>query len=63
MNRRALVKSAILAAVSASAATRQINLEELTVGDIQKGFQSGRITTQSLIAAYLARCDTRVHKT
>ena len=38
MNRRDIVKSALLAAVSASAATPQIDLEELTVDDVQKGF-------------------------
>jgi len=57
MNRRDLVKSAIFAAVSASAATAQINLEELTVDDIQKGFQSGQFTAQELTATYLARID------
>jgi len=57
MNRRDLVKSAIFAAVSASAATAQINLEELTVEDIQKGFQSGQFNAQTLTAAYLARID------
>ena len=55
MNRRDLVKSAFLAAVSASAAPPQINLEELSIGDIQKGFQSGQFTAQSLTEAYLAR--------
>jgi amidase len=55
MNRRDLVKSAFLAAVSASAAAPQINLEELSLGDIQKGFQSGQFTAQSLTEAYLAR--------
>ena len=57
MNRRDVVKSAFLAAVSASAATPQVNLEELTIGDIQKGFQSGQFTAQSLTEAYLARID------
>jgi amidase len=55
MNRRDLVKSAFLAAVSASAAEPQINLEELSLGDIQKGFQSGQFTAQALTEAYLAR--------
>src|ERR1700730_1955663 len=57
MNRRDVVKSAILAAVSASAAGPQIDLEELTVDDIQKGFQSGQFSAQSLTEAYLARID------
>ena len=57
MNRRDLVKSALLAAVTASAAAPQIDLEELTVDDIQKGFQSGKFTSQSLTEAYLARID------
>ena len=57
MNRRDVVKSAFLAAVSASAAAPQIDLEELTVDDIQKGFQSGQFTSQSLTETYLARID------
>src|SRR5579872_4018009 len=57
MNRRNLVKSALLAAVSASAASPQIDLEELTVDDIQKGLQSGQFSAQSLTEAYLARID------
>jgi amidase len=57
MNRRDVVKSAFLAAVSASAAAPQVALEELTVDDIQKGFQSGQFTAQSLTEAYLARID------
>jgi len=57
MNRRNLVKSAILAAVSASAAAPQVDLEELTVDDIQKGFESGKFSAQSLTEAYLARID------
>ena len=56
MNRRDVVKSAFLAAISASAAP-QVDLEELTVEDAQKGFQSGQLTAQSLTAAYLARID------
>jgi len=57
MNRRDVVKSAFLAAVAASAAGPQIDLEELTVDAIQKGFQSGQFTAQSLTEAYLARID------
>jgi amidase len=57
MNRRDLVKSAFLAAVSASAASPQVDLEELTVDDIQKGFRSGQFSAQSLSEAYLARID------
>jgi len=56
MNRRDLVKSAFLAAVSASAAP-PVDLEDLTVGDIQKGFQSGQFSARSLTEAYLARID------
>jgi len=55
MNRRDLLKSAALATVSASAATPQIDLEEIRVGDIQKGFQSGRFTVKTLAEACLAR--------
>ena len=54
MNRRDLVKSAFLAAVTVAAAP-QVDLEELTVGDIQKGFQSGQFSAQSLAEAFLAR--------
>ncbi len=57
MNRRNLVKSALLAAVSASAAAPRIDLEELAIDDIQKGFASGKFTAQSLTEAYLARID------
>src|SRR5450432_2602137 len=57
MNRRDVVKSALLAAVSASSAAPQVDLEELTIDDIQKGFQSGQFTAQSLTEAYLARID------
>jgi len=57
MNRRDVVKSALLAAVSASAATPPIDLEELTVDGIQKGFESGQFSAQSLTEAYLARID------
>ena len=56
MNRRDLVKSAIFAAVSDSATAQQIHLEELTVGDIQKGFQSG-LSALGLTGAYLARIE------
>ena len=57
MNRRDLVKSAFLAAVSASAAP-PVDLEDLTVGDIQKGFQSGQFSARSLTEAYLARIES-----
>ena len=57
MNRRDLVKSAFLAAVSASAAAPQVDLEELTVDEIQKGFRSGQFTARVLSEAYLARID------
>jgi len=57
MNRRNLVKSALLAAVSAAAAAPQIDPEELTIDDIQKGFRSGHFTSQSLTEAYLSRID------
>jgi amidase len=58
MNRRDLFKSAALAAVSAAAAAApQINVEEITVDEIQKGFQSGRFTATILTEAYLARID------
>jgi amidase len=57
MNRRDVVKSALLAAVSASAAAPQIDLQELTVDGIQKGFESGQFSAQSLTEAYLARID------
>src|SRR5258706_7161866 len=56
MNRRDVVKSAIFAAVSASAAAPEIHLEELTIEDIQKGFQSG-LSSFALTGAYLARID------
>src|SRR5450755_3815536 len=57
MNRRDLFKSAVLAAVSAAVAAQQVNLEEITIDEIQKGFQSGRFTAQTLTEAYLARID------
>ena len=57
MNRRDLVKSAFLAAVSASAAAPHDDLEELIVDDIQKGFHAGQFSAQSLTEAYLARID------
>jgi amidase len=57
MNRRDVVKSALLAAVSASAAAPQVNAEELTIDDIQQGFQSSQFSAQSLTEAYLARID------
>ena len=57
MNRRDLVKSAFLAAVSTSAAAPRVDLEQLTVEDIQKGFRSGQFTAQSLTESYLARID------
>jgi len=56
MNRRDIVKSAIFAAVSASAAAQEIHLEELTIEDIQKGFQSG-LSAFGLTGAYLARIE------
>jgi amidase len=55
MNRRDLVKSALLAGVTASAAAPEADLEDLTVDNIQKGFQSGQFSAQSLTEAYLAR--------
>jgi amidase len=57
MKRRDLVKSAILAAASASAAAPQVNLEELTIDDIQRGCQTGQFSAHSLTEAYLARID------
>jgi amidase len=61
MKRRELLKSAALAAVSASAAasaaTIQIDLEEITIEDIGKGFQSGRFSSKTLVEACLARID------
>jgi len=57
MNRRDLVKSAFLAGVTASAAPSRIDLEDLTIDDIQKGFQSGQSSAQSLTEACLARID------
>jgi hypothetical protein len=33
----------------------QIDLEEITVDDIQRGFQSGRFTSKALTEAYLGR--------
>ena len=57
MNRRNLVKSALLAAVSASAAAPQVDMEELTIDGIQKGFQSGQFSAQSLTEACLTRID------
>ena len=53
MRRRDLIKSAALAAVSASAATPPIDLEELTIADIQ----SGRFAARALTEACLARFD------
>jgi amidase len=61
MKRRDLIKSAALATVSASAAasiaTRSIDLEEITIEDIGKGFQSGRFSAKTLVEACLARVD------
>jgi amidase len=57
MKRRELLKSAVLAAVSASAATPQIDLEEITVDDIRKGFESGRFSSKALVETCLARID------
>jgi len=59
MNRRDLVKSAIFAAASATSATaaaQEIHLEELTVEDIQRGFQSG-LSAVGITGAYLARIE------
>ncbi len=53
MTRRAALKTAALAAASASAATPPIDPENLTLADIQ----SGRYTAQSLVEACLARID------
>ena len=53
MSRRDLVKSAALAAVSASAATPPIDLEELTMARIQ----SGRFSAKALTEACLARIE------
>lgn len=57
MNRRDLVKSAFLAGVTSSGAASQVDLEELTIDNIQKGFQSGQFSAQSLAEAYLSRID------
>ena len=54
MSRRDLVKSAALAAVSASAATPPIDLEELTMAS---EFQSGRFSAKALTEACLARIE------
>ena len=56
MNRRDLLKSAGLAA-AAYGATPQVDLEELTLGAIQDGFQSGKFNARTLAAAYLARIE------
>src|SRR6202789_2396454 len=55
MNRRSLIKSALLTAVSASAVPPQVDPEELAIDDIQKGFASGKFSAQSLTEAYLGR--------
>src|SRR5580692_10176992 len=57
MNRRDLFKSAALAAMTTSAAAPPIDLEEITVEDIRKGFQSGHFTAKTLAEAYLIRID------
>ncbi len=57
MKRRELLTSAALAAFSASAAKPQIDLEEITVEDIGKGFQSGRFSAKTLAEACLARIE------
>ncbi len=57
MNRRDVVKSALLAAVSASAAAPRVDLEELAIDGIQNGFQSGQFSAQSLAETYLVRID------
>jgi amidase len=61
MRRRELLKTAALAVASASSAASasnpQIDLEEITVDDIGKGFQSGRFSSKTLVEAYLARID------
>ena len=54
MTRRDVLKSAALAAVSASAAAPPIDLEELSIADIQ----SGHFTSRALTEACLARIDT-----
>src|SRR5579872_2790153 len=53
MTRRDALKTAALAAASASAATPSIDPETLTLADIQ----SGRYTAQALTEACLARID------
>jgi amidase len=55
MKRRELLTSAALAGVSTSAAKPQIELEEITVDDIGKGFRSGRFSSKTLVEACLAR--------
>jgi amidase len=57
MNRRDLLKSAGLLVGSSSASAPQIDIEEITVADIQKGFRSGRFTAKTLTEAYLVRID------
>ena len=46
-----------LARPSRAAATDNIELEEITVGDLQEGMRAGRFTSRSIAEAYLQRID------
>ena len=59
MNRREVLKTIGLAAVTASTGRAQaIDLEEITVDAIQNGFKSGRFTAKTLTETFLARIDS-----
>ena len=59
MNRRELIKTALLALPAARAASGQsFDLEEVTLADLDQGFRSGRFTSRKVTEWYLARIDS-----
>lgn len=58
MNRRDfLQKGALLISAVRAASGQDFNLEEVTLADLEKGFESGKFTARSVAEWYLARID------
>ncbi len=59
MNRRHFLLQTLAAVPAArSAYAQSFNLEEVTLGDLEQGFRSGRFMSRSVTEWYLARIET-----
>lgn len=57
MRRRQLLKYALAAIPAARAVSQSIDLEELTLDDLERGFRSSQFTSRAVTEWYLARID------